>query len=420
MKTAMSKNSKSDKETDNRMKITRLFLSINDVLNCIYSKLSRLKNIRNLFLYRKETDNRMKIARLFLSNNDVLNCIYSKLSRLEDIRNLFLCCKETASKTPRVTSLVLEELSAKKMEKLIASSIHTLKTLKIMIEQRKADLEIPKMNLSNLKTIEVRSYCSFFSKSFEMPKEKRICLNNFTKKKELKELTLFYQPFLTPYYRVDIRSKKLERLTIYEDYCFSNTDTMDRENFFLSLSCDKNTKIDQFIIKNVCLFLKDSKKIPVRKLVFVTQDFFEFDVEYVSNFKIQVDDISIKIVKLVYFGTLPLEATKNVLVNLQMVNEVLKCIDKDELEEIEIKAFTWNENEQEVLKLMNLTAFKKLKKVKLSLIIYKIIITYEDCEYPPIEDQGGKGYLLKISLPGCKVINFNTSKGLDIQEIHDH
>jgi hypothetical protein len=370
----------------------------------------------------KEADNRAKIARLFLSNNDVLNCIYSKLLRLEDIRNLFLCCKETASKTPRVTSLVLEELSTKKMEKLIASSIHTLKTLKIRIGQRKADLEIPKMNLSSLETIKVKSYCNFFSiKWARIPKEKRICLNNFTEKKELKELAIPYQPYLTPYYRVDIRSKKLERLTIYESFSFS--ETLHKEDFFLSLSYDEDTKIDQFIVKNVCLFLKDSKKIPVRKLVFVVEDYdneYYFYKLHVSDFKIQVDDISIKVTKLVYFGTSYYYDLIGNEISLKMLDRTLKCLDKDELEEIDITAFTWNEDEQWDLKEMNLSAFKKLKEAKLSLIIYKRVETSEYYDDYSELLKEGEGYSLRILLPNCKVINFNTLKGLNIQENDDY
>jgi hypothetical protein len=368
----------------------------------------------------KEASNRVKIARLFLSNNDVLNCIYSKLSRLEDIRNLFLCCKETASETPRITSLVLEELSAKKMEKLIASSIHTLKTLKIRISQRKADLEIPKMNLSNLETIKVKSYCSFFIKWARIPKEKRICLNNFTKKKELKELAIPYQPYLTPYYRVDIRSKKLEKLTIYESFCFS--EMLHKEDFFLSLSYDEDTEIDQFIVKNVCLFLKDSKKIPVRKLVFVVEDYDNdyFCKLHVSDFKIQVDDISIKVTKLVYFGTSYYYDLIEKEISLKMLDRTLKCLDKGKLEEIDITAFTWDEDEQWIIRKMNLTAFKKLKEVKLSLIIYKRVEEskdYDDYSGLLKEDEG---YSLMILLPNCKVINFNTLEGLSIQENDDY
>jgi len=371
----------------------------------------------------KKTDNRIEIGRLFLSNNNVLNCIYSKLSDLEDIRNLFLCCKETASKTPRVTSLVLEELSTKKMEKLLASSVHTLKTLKIRIGQRKADLEIPKMNLSSLETIKVKSYCSFFSIKWAIiPKEKRICLNNFTKNKELKELAIPYQPYLTPYYRVDIRSKKLEKLTIYESFCFSEIDYKYKEDFFLSLSYDKDTKIDQFIVKNVYLFLKDPKKIPVRKLVFVVEnsDNNHFRKLHVSDFKIQVDGISIKIIKLVYFGTLSLQATEDVLINTKMVNRTLQCLDEDKLEEIDITAFTWNEDEQWNLKEMNLTAFKKLKEVKLSPIIYKGLGESEHYDDYSGLLKEGEGFSLKILLPDCKVVNFNTLKGLSIQETDDY
>jgi hypothetical protein len=364
----------------------------------------------------------MEIGRLFLSNNDVLNCIYSKLSDLEDIRNLFLCCKETASKTPRVTSLVLEELSTKKMEKLLSSSIHTIKTLKIRIGQRKADLEIPKMNLSSLETIKVKSYCSFFSiKWARIPKEKRICLNNFTKNKELKELAIPYQPYLTPYYRVDIRSKKLEKLTIYESFCFSEICCY-KEDFFLSLSYDEDTEIDQFIVKNVCLFLEDSKKIPVRKLVFVVEDFDNnyFCKLHVSDFEIQVDDISIKVVKLVYFGTFYYYDIIGKEISMKMVDRTLECLDEDKLEEIDITAFTWNEDEQWNLKEMNLTAFKKLKEVKLSLIIYKELGESEDYDDYSGLLKEGEGFSLKILLPDCKVVNFNTLKGLSIQETDDY
>jgi hypothetical protein len=304
---------------------------------------------------------REEISRTLLSNHDILGYIYDQLGELEDIQNLFLCCKETISEIPRLTYLALTEENSHKLKKLLDHNSGRLKTLVVWIERlRVQSIQIPKTDLCNLEVLEIRNHCNFALMS-----EKFLDLNDVIKKKELYELNLFYQPFLDPCYKVNIRGKKIKILLIRIDdnFIFVSREIEKKSDVGLSLFCDKDSEVYEIDIEDAHVqILNDSDKIPVRNMFFRITEHIHTDVILESQ---KTGDFSFK-VEIMKLITNNNSLDINSKICLPRVNEILLFIDEEKLETIDITAFARFNPE-----VLDLRRFKNLKNLNVRLIVTK-------------------------------------------------
>jgi len=342
---------------------------------------------------------REEISRALLSNHDILGHIYDQFRELEDIKNLFLCCKETVSEIPRLTYLDLSEENSHKLKKLLEHNSGRLKALIVWIERLRAQsIQIPKTNLCNLEVLEIRNYCNFALMS-----EKFLDLNDVKKKKELYELNLYYQSFLDPCYKVNIKGKKIKILLIGIDdsFIFVSREIQKKSDVGLSLFCDKDSEVYEIDIEDAHVqILNDSDKIPVKNMFFRIRDHIHTVVILESQ---KTGDFSFKveIMRLITNNNFPDINSK---ICLPRVNEILLFIDEEKLETINITAFARFNPE-----VLDLRRFKNLKNLNV-----RLIVTEEKQDYSFFreeieklyDDYKGTNNLLQVLLADGKELTF--------------
>jgi hypothetical protein len=342
---------------------------------------------------------REEISRALLSNHDILGHIYDQLIEPEYIKNLFLCCRETVSEIPRLTCLELREENSYKLKKLLDHNSGRLKTLIVWIERpRVQSIQIPKTDLCNLEVLEIRNHCIFALMS-----QKFLDLDDVIKKKDLYELNLFYQPFLDPCYKVNIKGKKIKILLIGIDnnFIFVSREIREKSDVGLSLLCDKDTEIYEIDIEDAHVqILNDSDKIPVENMFFKINDHIHTDVILESQ---KADDFSFKveIMKVITDNNF---LDINSKICLPRVNEILLFIDEEKLETIDITAFARFNSE-----VLDLRRFKNLKNLSVRLFVteekQKYLFFKEEIK-KLYDDYKGTNNLLQVLLADGKKLTF--------------